>query len=400
MNGQNYGREPGRNIPPMTEEQRRAMQQRRAEMQRTQPPQNPQNANRPRPVRSSPAPQKKSPVSSRNNILAMILIGLIVVFLLILGIQSCSKKESGDSGKDREKNNIILNGETSGEKSGGDEVSPAFAEYTDKTKTLNIDSGYGILIDLSDNTVIASKNGEDKIFPASMTKIMTLIVAYENAESLDDTFTFNAELLDPLYAQNASEAGFAAGETVCIRDMLYGCILPSGADATVGLACAIAGSEKDFVKLMNAKVKELGLKNTHFVTVSGLHDNNHYSTCHEMAIILEYAISDPFMREVLSTYKYTTAPTTEHPEGIELTSTLFSRMAGDEAGEIFVQGGKTGFTNEGLNCLATFAARCTEDMAPFVKPEYLLVTAYASGEYSPVFDAINVYKTLCTESAG
>lgn len=346
-------------------------------------------------TQASPAANKSAVKvrPGRNVMLAAILMGLVTVFLIILGVQSCSGKgASAYSSKD--KNSVLLATETSAE--GGDKTGlPVFAEYTDESKNLEIDSEYGILIDLSDNKVIASKNGEEKIYPASMTKIMTLIVAYENVKSLDDTFTFTSDILDPLYAENASQAGFAAGETVTVRDMLYGCILPSGADATVGLATCIAGSEKDFAALMNSKAEELGLKNTHFVTVSGLHDDDHYSTCHEMAIILEYAISDPYLREVLSTYKYTTAPTPEHPDGIELTSTLFSRMSGDEADGIFIQGGKTGYTNEALNCLATFAARCTEDMAPYVKPEYLLVTAHASGEYTPVYDAINVYKSYC-----
>lgn len=105
------------------------------------------------------------------------------------------------------------------------------------------------------------------------------------------------------------------------------------------------------------------------------------------------------MRNVLSTYRYTTTSTAQHPDGITVTSTLFSRMSGDEADGVFVQGGKTGYTLEGKNCLATFAANCTESTASTARPQYILVTAFASGEYTPVFDAINTYKKYCSDTA-
>ena len=103
------------------------------------------------------------------------------------------------------------------------------------------------------------------------------------------------------------------------------------------------------------------------------------------------------MRSVLSAYKYTTSSTEQHPDGITLTSTLFSRMAGDEVEGLFVQGGKTGYTIEAKNCLCTFAANCREDEAATTDPQYILVTALASGnEYVPVFDAIAAYEEYCT----
>lgn len=345
-----------------------------------------------------PHKKKKSSVG-RNLVLFGVLLFLVAAVLVITLIQSGNEKTKDDY-VSKNKNTVMLSKDTTSPEDAVNEKFPVYAEYTDESKALSIKSDYGILIDLNTNKVLASKNGDAKIYPASMTKVMTLIVAYENAKSLDDTFTFTSELLDPLYAANASQAGFASGESVKIRDMLYGCALPSGADATIGLACYVAGSEENFADLMNSKVQELGLKNTHFVTVSGLHDDNHYSTCHDIALILEYAISDPYLRSILSTYKYTTSPTEKHPEGITLTSTLYSRMAGDEAKGLFVQGGKTGYTDEALNCLATFAARCTEEMASSVRPEYLLVTAHASGEYTPVHDAISAYGTFCGEEEG
>lgn len=337
-----------------------------------------------------------APNTQRNLRLAAILLILVALCVIVFGIQSCSKKDR-TSGDGSARDSVQLN--TPKPSDSSDTYLPVLAQYTDSSAELTIDSGYGVLIDLDKNEVIASKNADDKIYPASMTKMMTLIVAMENIADLEDTFTFTSEIIDPLYAQNASVAGFSPGETVPLKDIIYGCILPSGADCTTALAIYVAGSEEEFAKMMNEKAAELGLKSTHFVTASGLHNDDHYSTCREMAVILQYAIKNDAMRNVLSTYRYTTTSTAQHPDGITVTSTLFSRMSGDEADGVFVQGGKTGYTLEGKNCLATFAANCTESTASTARPQYILVTAFASGEYTPVFDAINTYKKYCSDTA-
>lgn len=267
-----------------------------------------------------------------------------------------------------------------------------YAEMDESTKFLDIQSSNGILIDLSTNKVIASKGGNDRIYPASMTKVMTLIVAYENVEDLSDTFTMTFEIVDDAYQAGASVAGFSEGEKVPIIDLLYGTALPSGADATSALSEYVAGSEEAFAKMMNDKVEQMGLTGTHFVTASGLHDPNHYSTCHDMAKILEYALSIPTLREIMGTYTYTTTPTSQHPDGIMLFNTMYKKMAGDEAGDVYVQGGKTGYTPEAHNCLASFAAYCTEENADKVSPQFILVTAGGIGEYAPIYDAIDTYK--------
>ncbi len=249
-----------------------------------------------------------------------------------------------------------------------------------------IASDYAILIDISSNSVIAQKNPDATIYPASMTKIMTLIVAYENCKNLDETFTMTTDITDPLFIAGASTAGFSVGEAVTIRDLLYGAILPSGGDATDALAVHIGGSIEGFVEMMNKKVLQMGLSNTHFKNPSGLHDNDHYSTPHEIAMILQYALQIEECKKILCTYQYTTESTPYHPNGILLTSTMFSRMAGDESGNATVLGGKTGFTNEGLHCLASLA------MVNSSGKEYVLVTAHAPATYDPIFDCINIYK--------
>ncbi len=280
-------------------------------------------------------------------------------------------------------------------------VVPAITDDDTSGFPAGLDITHGILIDVETNTVLKSRGGDRRMYPASMTKIMTLIVAAENVKDLDETFTMTAEITDPLYLANASVAGFLVGEEVTVRDLIYGLILPSGGDGALGLAYHIAGGEEAFAELMNDKAEELGLKNTHFTNCTGLHDDDHYTTCHEMAMILEYAIKDDFMREVLSTYQYTTESTPEHPEGILLTSTLLSRMNGDESGTVFVQGGKTGYTIEAKNCLATFATKLvpgmSEDALKTQPTKYILVTAGSGEKFGPVFAAIDIYKEAYSE---
>lgn len=249
----------------------------------------------------------------------------------------------------------------------------------------DIDSGYAILIDMDKNEIVASKNGDARIFPASMTKVMTLIVAVEHLTDLTDTFTFDYTVTDPAYKAGASVAGFLAGETVPMLDVLYGAALPSGADATMALALTVGGTEEVFAELMNKKAEEMGLTETHFMNASGLHHADHYSTPHEMAMIMEYAMEIPLLRTILGTYQYTTTATEQHPEGLLLTSTMYSRMYGDEAGNSEVIAGKTGYTPEAGQCLASVAK--TPDGREFV-----LVTASAVGKYAPIYDAIDIYK--------
>lgn len=248
-----------------------------------------------------------------------------------------------------------------------------------------IDSQYAVLITEDTASVIAQKNGNARIYPASLTKIMSLIVAYEAIDDLSATFTVTSGIIDPLYLSEATLAGFAPGEVVTVQDLLYGMVLPSGAEASVSLAIHTAGSEEAFVERMNEKAKEMGLTSTHFTNCSGLHDADHYSTCTEMAMILAYALQYPMCREILSTYQYTTTPTEKHPEGVLLTSTMFSRVHGDEPTGATILAGKTGYTHQAHHCLASYGQR-ERDCAGFI-----LVTVDAPGKFEPIFDAIHVY---------
>ncbi len=247
-----------------------------------------------------------------------------------------------------------------------------------------IASKFCVLVDVDSNRILAKRNAEQKMYPASMTKIMTLIVAVENMTSLDDTFTMTYDILAPLYEADASLAGFQEHEVITIKDMLYGAILPSGADATAGLAIKIAGSEENFVRLMNEKAQQMDLHNTHFTNTSGLHDDEHYSTALDMAVILNYALQNDLCREILSTYQYTTAVTKQHPQGIALESTLFGRMYGNEVEGVTIKGGKTGFTSEAQHTMASYAEKNGK--------EYIVVVAHEDDRWGSVYDTFDIYE--------
>lgn len=320
---------------------------------------------------------------------------LVLVLIAIVAIVAVAVSSSRSKGEERDNDSYMMMTAASGAAEtdapkADDGLFRAFADESTADMAADIDSGYGVLIDVAQGKIIASKGAYDKINPASMTKLMTLIVAYENIDDLTGYFEMTSSIIDPVYTSDASLAGFSPGETVLIKDLFYGAALPSGADATSALAILAAGDEDSFAVMMNEKARSLGLKDTHFENASGLHGNNHYSTCYDMAIILKCAMDNEFLREVISTYQYTTASTAKHPEGVKLENTMLSRMRGDEAPGFTIIGGKTGYTPNAGHCLASFGKRNSDGA------QYILVTAKGADRYTPVYDAIDVYGKYAT----
>lgn len=260
-----------------------------------------------------------------------------------------------------------------------------FGEGTAEIPTTN-DAGAAIIVNLETHKVVAARNANEHFYPASTTKVMTLLVAQENIKSYDDTFTMTTDITDPLFVAEATVAGFQNGEVIKMTDLLYGTILPSGADAAVGLATKISGGEAQFVELMNKKVEELGLKNTHFTNVTGLFDKNHYISAYDMAVILETAIQNPLCRKILSTYQYRSNPTNKHPDGVPMSATLFNYMYGTEPETATIVGGKTGFVNESGFCIASFGKNNTTNN------EYIVVTLKNSSRWPAIHGQIDLYK--------
>ena len=252
-----------------------------------------------------------------------------------------------------------------------------------------VNSSNVVLMDVKSGKVIGEMNGEERIYPASMTKIMTAIVALEAFSDLDREITLSQDIFYALDGQDATQAGFQPGEEVRIRDLVYGVILPSGAECCLALADEVAGSEEAFVEKMNRKAKAIGMKNTNFVDCTGLHDPEHYSTAYDIALLLKYALHNDTFCDVIESHFHSTPGTNVHPDGITYYSTMFKNMSDTSVvgGEIL--GGKTGYTSEAGHCLASFAQ--------IYDREYILVTAGAAADATGIphiQDAKTLYNRL------
>ena len=250
-----------------------------------------------------------------------------------------------------------------------------------------VDSGYAILVSLSDNRVLASRQAHERMYPASMTKVLTVLVAADHLgeeQHLDDIFTMTQAIEGFSYENGCSNVGFSVGERIRVEDLFYGTILPSGADAAMGLAEYIAGDQDSFVAMMNEKLDELGISDSsHFTNCVGIYNDDHYSTAADMAVIMNAAIQNPVCLKALSAHTYTTTPTSYHPEGITV-SNWFLRRIEDKQETGTVVCGKTGFVKESLNCAVSYA---TDDAGK----GYICCTGYAHGGWKAIYDHVNIY---------
>lgn len=266
------------------------------------------------------------------------------------------------------------------------------ASKTSQTRQVGdeILSEYAIFIDRDSQEVLAEKGGFTVINPASMTKILTVLVAAEHIkeEDLDDTIIMTPEITDYGYIHKCSAAGFVKGEEVSVRDLFFGTILPSGADAAVGLAVYVAGDQDSFVELMNEKLKELGLSDTaHFTNCVGVYDEDHYCSAYDMAMILEAALDNELCREILSTRIHTIPEKEEHPDGLEMSNWFLRRIEDKEYGGK-VLGGKTGYVEQSGSCAASFGENAGNN--------YICVTVKAGSPFQCVNDHALLYNEYGT----
>ena len=271
------------------------------------------------------------------------------------------------------------------------------AEATKDTLNLGdeIISSYAVLIDLDSDSILARKGSKEIISPASMTKILTVLVAAEclgDLKRLDDTFTMTLEITDYGYVHDCSSAGFLADETVTVRDLFYGTILPSGADAAVALATYIAGSQEAFVELMNKKLDQMGLSDTaHMTNCVGIYEEDHYCTVYDIAMILEAAIDNDLCREVLAAHTYNTSKTAQHPEGILISNWFLRRIEDrDTGGEVVC--GKTGYVAQSGSCAASYGVDLSGN-------EYICVTADAYSQWKCIADHVTLYRQFAGEES-
>ncbi len=270
-----------------------------------------------------------------------------------------------------------------------EELSVCRFEETEDTVPIaaeEVISTHAILVDEGTDQIIAVKGARERIMPASMTKVLTILVAAEHIpeEKLDDTFEMTLEITDYAYVNDCSSVGFLDGEKVPVRDLFYGTAMHSGGDAALGLAFYVSGSHEAFVELMNEKLKELGIADsTHFTNCVGIYDEAHYSTVYDMAVIMKAALQNDLCREVMSKHIYTTKSTVEHPDGIEISNWFLRKIEDkDTGGEVLCA--KTGYIVQSKNCAVSY--EISADETP-----YICVTAGSTSNWRCIYDHVEIY---------
>lgn len=215
------------------------------------------------------------------------------------------------------------------------------------------------LINLDTDTPVYQKNAEEKRYPASTTKIMTYIVVVEQVKDLEKTkVKIQQDILDRLLGTGSSLSGleYHVDEQLSVLDLLYCMMVSSGNDAALVLADYVGNGNVDsFVKLMNDKVKELGLKNTNFTNPHGLHDPNQYTTAYDMYKITQYAVSLPHFMEVCNTTTYYID--SEDDEPLVTSNHMIDPNRGGDYYYEYAKGIKTGTTDEAGYCIVSTAVK-------------------------------------------
>ena len=248
-----------------------------------------------------------------------------------------------------------------------------------------LNSTRAAVVDVSTGTIVAARLSGEKMYPASLTKIMTMIVAVENLPekvSLSHKITISKQVVEAMALENASGVGLEAGEKLTVEALLYMTVLQSDGTAATELARYISGSEKEFVVLMNRKASSMGLVNTHFSNCTGLQDEGNYSTCRDMATILNYAMNMSLCRQILTASSYTAPCTSNKGKSFSynvtnalLVTKLKNEYPSSAPKNVTITAGKTGWTGKNSGyCLASYA------VAPNGHA-YIVVTSQADNSY-------------------
>ena len=237
----------------------------------------------------------------------------------------------------------------------GEETVPENTTNDTTTSALSVTAETAVLMDAASGEILYDKNAEQKMYPASITKLMTILLALEHGK-LTDEITFSHDAVYDIEPGSAHIA-IQEGETLTLEQVLRAIILRSANEASNGAAEYVDGSVEEFAKHMTARAKELGAKNTNFVNANGLHDENHYTTAHDMALIAKELLTYKEYRNMMSERYYEIQPTNKQTEVRFLHGQ--HQMLNPNAIYYYedATGGKTGFTTEALNTLVTYAER-------------------------------------------
>ena len=226
------------------------------------------------------------------------------------------------------------------------------------------ESPYVIFMDMNTGRFMYEKNADEKVYPASTVKIMTAILALENCD-LEEKCAASQTALDAV-PDGVTVMDIMPGEELTVRQLLYGAMLASAADATNVLAEAVSGSIGEFVGLMNDKAKELGMESTNFSNTHGEHDDRTYTTVRDMAALARYAMNNQDFREIIKTEQYTIQPTEKYKEVRNLINTNYMVSRAQRTDYYYGKaiGIKAGYTVEAKSCLVEVAKDGSTELLP------------------------------------
>lgn len=214
----------------------------------------------------------------------------------------------------------------------------------EETEALAPNAKSAIMIEASTGEILFQKNKDEKLAPASMTKMMSMLLIMEEIENGNLKWNEMITTSEKASSMGGSQIFLKVGEKMTVEDLLKGVAIASGNDAVVALAERISGSEEQFVKRMNIRAKDLGLKNTNFINATGLTADNHYSSAYDMSLIAKELVKHEKILEFTSTYEDYLRKDTKSPFWLVNTNRLVRFKEG-------VDGLKTGFTDEAGYCL-------------------------------------------------
>lgn len=234
---------------------------------------------------------------------------------------------------------------------------PETTEYPDDpSKAPDLVANAAIVIDAATGQVLYEKNSQDKKYPASITKIITTIIALEHNVDFNEFVTISENAVWDV-ERDSTLIGLDVGEKVTVGDLVYATMVKSANECAYALAEHVAGDKTAFAKLMNEKAAEIGCENTHFVTPNGLHDDDHYTTAYDMALITKYALQNDTFRQIAGTLSYTVPATNLADETRPLWNGNKMINPAEPYYYEYCEGGKTGYTSKSNNTLVTFSKK-------------------------------------------
>ncbi len=244
-----------------------------------------------------------------------------------------------------------------------------------------------ILVDVDTDEVIVAREAEEVLYPASMSKVLTAICMadYLTDRRLQGEYEMKEEEILKTYYEKFSAVGTTAGDILPAKDLFYGMMVCSGADADYALTHYLAGTEANMVELLNKRAYDMGISDTaHFTNVIGAFDPEHHCTVNDIAVIMSTAIQNPLILDAMSTEQYRTVPTQKDEEGVDISNWFLRRIGIYECnGDVIAA--KTGFISEAGFC-------CVSYLETYSGHHYICVTANSDGNWRTIFDHISLYR--------